>query len=391
MLTYQSLKHKNWLNYLLLTGLLLLGLMLRASVLHVTNFDTNNYLIPWYDYIQSHGIATALGDNFANYTPFYTYLLALITAIPLPKVIAIKLIPVSMDIINAFVVYKIVKHKYPQGLTPLWASAIFWCMPTVILNSAFWGQADSLYTGFLLMTLYFLILNRPFLAVLFFSISLSIKLQAIFMGPVLAIILLGAALKPTVFKLSSQLKWWHFLLIPIVYSAISLPVVILGRQWLDVWTIYIAQADTFKWLSAYAANPYVFISNHYYDSASKLGLAFATLCMFTWIALTIKREAIFSKERLVLITLTAVALAPYLLPKMHDRYFYAADVMSLVVAFYMPRLWFLPLLFQITSCLAYYPILSEKLAHTPVKYGAIINTFLIGFIVWKQLFNKSKQ
>lgn len=386
----QLLIHKNWVSYSLLALLFIIGIIARTAVINFTNIDTSNYLIPWYDYISNKGIATALGDNFANYTPLYTYLLALMTAMPIPKLIAIKLIPITMDIVNAFMIYKIVKHKYPQGLVALWASAIFWCLPTVVLNSAFWGQADSLYAGFLLMTLYFLIVNRPFLAVLLFSVSISIKLQAIFMGPVLAIIVLGSAFKHSAFKYATKIKVWYFMLIPIVYSMLCLPAVILGRQWLDVWTIYAAQADTFKWLSAYAANPYVFIPNQYFDPVSKFGLIFATACMLTWIVFTVIREVKFSKDRLMLVALTTVALAPYLLPQMHERYFYAADLISLIVAFYLPRLWFLPLMFQITSSLAYYPVLSEKMAHTPVKYAAIINTVLIAYILWNQFFNKTK-
>lgn len=386
----QLLIHKNWVSYSLLALLLIIGIIARTAVINFTNIDTSNYLIPWYDYISNKGIATALGDNFANYTPLYTYLLALMTVMPIPKLTAIKLIPITMDIINAFMIYKIVKHKYPQGLVALWASTIFWCLPTVVLNSAFWGQADSLYAGFLLMTLYFLIVNRPFLAVLLFSVSISIKLQAIFMGPLLAIIVLGSAFKPSVFKYATKIKVWYFMLIPIVYSMLCLPAVILGRQWSDVWTIYAAQADTFKWLSAYAANPYIFIPNQYFGPVSKFGLIFATACMLTWIVFTVIREVKFSKDRLMLVALTAVALAPYLLPQMHERYFYAADLISLIVAFYLPRLWFLPLMFQITSSFAYYPVLSEKMAHTPVKFAAIINTVLIAYILWNQFFNKTK-
>ena len=146
----QSLINRNRASCSVLVALIILGILARVTVIHNENMDTSVFLIPWYDYITSHGIAKAMGDIFANYTPFYTYLLALVTTIPIPKLIAIKLIPIVMDMLNSFVVYKIIKQKYKTGLAPLWACAIFWCLPTVILNSAFWGQADSLYTGFLL-------------------------------------------------------------------------------------------------------------------------------------------------------------------------------------------------------------------------------------------------
>ena len=372
---------------------MIFGIIVRAKVIPYANVDTENYLVPWYDYIVSNGVIKALGDKFANYTPPYTYLLAFMTLTPVSKMLAIKIIPIVMDVVNSLIIYKLVKYKYSIGLASLWAAAIFWCLPSVMLNSAWWGQADSLYTGFLLLTLYFLVSNRAFLAMLFYSISVAFKLQAIFMGPLLAILFLGAILKPTMFTphflvQTNRIKIWHFMMIPVVYSFMCLPAVLLGRGWVDVWSIYVDQSNTFKWLSAYAPNPYVFISDLYFHPVSEIGLIFAGICTLIWIGYTIKKEVNFSADKLMLTALTSVALVPYLLPKMHERYFYPADLISLLVAFYMPKLWFLPVGFQIVSCLSYYPVLSNTWAHTNVKYAALINTVLIVFIVWKQLVNK---
>ena len=191
--------NKTKLNYFLLIAFTILGVLARFSFIHHTNVDTDIYLVPWYDYISSNGIIKALGDKFANYTPPYTYLLSMVTIVPIPKIVAIKLIPIVMDALNSFIVYKIVKLKYPTGLVSLWAAVILWCLPTVLLNSAWWGQADSFYTGFLLLTLYFLLLNRPISAMSAFSVSVAFKLQAIFMGPFLVILFLGSKFKPNVF------------------------------------------------------------------------------------------------------------------------------------------------------------------------------------------------
>ena len=381
------------LHYFILIVLMIFGIIVRAKVIPYANVDTENYLVPWYDYIVSNGVIKALGDKFANYTPPYTYLLAFMTLTPVSKMLAIKIIPIVMDVVNSLIIYKLVKYKYSIGLASLWAAAIFWCLPSVMLNSAWWGQADSLYTGFLLLTLYFLVSNRAFLAMLFYSISVAFKLQAIFMGPLLAILFLGAILKPTMFTphflvQTNRIKIWHFMMIPVVYSFMCLPAVLLGRGWVDVWSIYVDQSNTFKWLSAYAPNPYVFISDLYFHPVSEIGLIFAGICTLIWIGYTIKKEVNFSADKLMLTALTSVALVPYLLPKMHERYFYPADLISLLVGFYMPKLWFLPVGFQIVSCLSYYPVLSNTWAHTNVKYAALINTVLIVFIVWKQMVNK---
>ncbi len=390
MKTIGTVINFNSLNYILIGMLIVLGVFVRVMGLQTLNVDTDNYLIPWYDYIIKHGILTSLGDNFTNYTPPYTYFLALMTATPLPKITAIKLIPIIMDIINSVIIYKIVNYKYPIGLLAWWAAAIFWCLPTVIMNSAYWGQADSFYTGFLLMTLYFLIKNRPFLALLFFSISITFKLQAMFMAPLLVVLMFRPILNSNRLELEHRVKVWHFILVPFVYSLLCLPTVILGRSWSDVWSIYLVQVGTFKNLNEYAPNIYVFISNNYFNPISKLGLLVATFAMLLWIIYIIKTEIRMSLEKLMLTALTSVALAPFLLPKMHERYFYPADVISLIVAFFNPKLWFLPIGFQLISCLSYYPVLSNTWAHTTVKYAAILNTFLIAFIVMKQISNRKE-
>jgi Gpi18-like mannosyltransferase len=62
----------------------------------------------------------------------------------------------------------------------------------------------------------------------------------------------------------------------------------------------------------------------------------------------------------VLLATMFVVLAPFFLPSMHERYFYLADVLSVVVAFHHPRrLWPVPLLVQFASAFSYVPFLSQ--------------------------------
>jgi len=60
---------------------------------------------------------------------------------------------------------------------------------------------------------------------------------------------------------------------------------------------------------------------------------------------------------LILLALTSVLVLPFLLPKMHERYFYPADVLSILFAFYYPGLFFIPLIVVSTSLLSYLPFL----------------------------------
>ena len=68
---------------------------------------------------------------------------------------------------------------------------------------------------------------------------------------------------------------------------------------------------------------------------------------------------------------------PYLLPKMHERYFFVADIMTLTLAFVDPRLWVTVPLFQVGSLLSYLPyfglsVRASVYALVPVTFGVSI-------------------
>ena len=55
----------------------------------------------------------------------------------------------------------------------------------------------------------------------------------------------------------------------------------------------------------------------------------------------------------------SVLVTPFVLPRMHDRYFFAADVLVIILAFWVPRLVPVALLVQIVSLFSYWPFLFE--------------------------------
>ena len=128
-----------------------IGLLLRLIFLPGKTLDMGSYIL-WYDYIAQHGIINSLGGQSFGYNPPFIYLLSLATLTQsfLPKVWAIKLIPITFDVINFVLIYQIVKTRFPDNNKPLLAALLFWIMPTVLINSSLWGQTDSLYVCFLL-------------------------------------------------------------------------------------------------------------------------------------------------------------------------------------------------------------------------------------------------
>ncbi|HEY2981108.1 MAG TPA: hypothetical protein VGJ22_08005 [Anaerolineales bacterium] len=359
----------------------LAGLGIRASGLSFVSFDMKDWLIGWYDQIATDGFR-ALREPFSNYTPPYLYLLALATTTAsfLPKVAAIKLISIFFDLCNAFVVFRILKIKYAQGATALLGAAGFLLLPTIFLNSAFWGQADSVYTFFLLVCLYYLIMKQPLAAMIFLGIAFSFKALPIFLAPFLLLL-----------AVRKHIPWWSFGIIPLVYALMMIPAWLTGRPFLDLMTIYLSQADEYNGLSMHAPTLYNFIPAEFYAPALWIGSVLTVLVIAFWVWVYTRKIKDFTPEVILLCALASAALVPFFLPKMHDRYFYLADVLSFLVAFYVPRLWYLAVGYQIVSGMAYSMFLlpsvltiKRRAADTVLGSAGIVNTLVMGLLFWAQ-------
>jgi Gpi18-like mannosyltransferase len=211
-----------------------------------------------------------------------------------------------------------------------------------------------------------------------FALSFSIKFQAIFFVPFLVVLLL-----------KKKVRWWQFLLVPTVYATTCIPAVLMGTSWLDVLTIYLRQTTLFSQLSVNAPNLYIFVPNEYYEPGLVIGLVVAFCALAGWIVFTAADKRELTPERMVLLALISVSLTPFVLPRMHERYFYPADALSLIVAFFNPDLWIIPFAFQLSSGLASAVYLKGK-SPEPVMYGAIINTVILIILIVYQFSRQIK-
>lgn len=359
----------------ILAGLLLatLALFLRYQFLDLKNGDLL-LIREWYDFLYQNGYRGLANGEFSNYPPAYLYLLYLATLFhdQVDPFIMLKLIPTAFDLISTFAIYKIARLKFSDD-KPYFLAALFFLLPTVMLNSSSWGQIDSLYGSFLLVCFYLLLTKRPFWALAAFGIGFSFKAQSIFILPFLGIILLR-----------KQVRWYDFLVVPVIYILLALPTVILGRSWESILLLYVGQAGQFPQLARYAPNLYLAMPNEYFHPIFEIGMTVFFVCMLAWAWVNWKAPLPVTQNQFALTALASAAFVPFLLPKMLDRYFYPADLFSFVVAIFMPKYWFLPLFFQFSSGLVYmiFPFGKPPLLALP---AALINTALVIVIVRIQL------
>ena len=130
-------------------------------------------------------------------------------------------------------------------------------------------------------------------------------------------------------------------------------------------------------------NPYIFIPNTLYSKLVLPGFFLAAILTGMWIYHYANRKIGYEPGTLAFFALISVIIMPFFLPKMHDRYFYPADVLSLVFAIFNRSMWFIPLLYQFISGMAYLGFLFD-LPNMVVKIAASINVLTFGYLLWEQ-------
>lgn len=345
----------------------LLGLGLRLALLHRTNADLIDHFLPWLEDIRTRGLWIAVSRPFSpyGYTPFYSYALGLANAL-LPEgtdgKVVIKSVSIFFDYVAAALVGGLVMQRWKDPRRALLAYAALLFAPTVLLNGACWGQSDVIYVSFLLACLLALLRQAPISAMIFFSVALSIKLQAAWLGPFILMMILRR-----------RIEWRLLALVPLVYGLIALPAVIAGRSWIEASTIYLTQAGTQAALDFDAANIHMFTQHFLVHKKWAPEIA-------PWVArISILAAGIFglglawrasrgplTRDGFMLTALASVLLMPLLLPHMHNRYLFPADVLALVLAFWRPSFWPAALLMQYSSLVSYISFLIPGMDKEPV-------------------------
>ena len=320
-----------WLN------IFLLSLIVRLPFLSHISPDYTLFLEPWFRFFISEGYSVFKYDSF-NYNVPYPYLLSFAaTLLPSFPIIAIKSVSIIFDFILAFFVYKCVRLKYPESeRIPAFAASIILFLPAVILNSAAWGQSDTIYTAFLVACLYALLRGQQGWAFIAFGLSISFKAQAIFLAPFLLSLLL-----------KKQVKWRYFLLTPLIYLIIILPVWFIGRPLGELLSIYANQADRYSGLS-FVPNLYQWV-DYRHKELYPVGIILSAYFILVLTLLIYRSRAKMTATLLVQLATFFTLIMPFILPRMLERYFIPAGIISVIFAFYVPKYWYIPVIIGLSN------------------------------------------
>ena len=225
--------------------------------------------------------------------------------------------------------------------------------------------------------MYYLQKDKPLAASLWYGLAISFKLQAIFFLPVFIII----------FWFRYRSKIFYILFIPLMYYVIALPTLLAGRSFMDVTLIYVDQTEAYPWLTLNMPNLYQWFPEQRYDDLSgfAFGLFMVTMAI-SFLGMLLNRVKV-TNEHILFLTVWSIMMANFLLPSMHERYLYGADVAVILLVWQKPRYVWMAIVIQAISFFAYTPYIfgMEPIAHEIVAVGFAFAIIIMNVWLW-QLF-----
>ena len=347
--------------FLLAVAAVTAALLLRWPLLSHETLDYQAFLSVWVSFFRNNGGFPALSESIGNYNVPYLYFLALFSYSKVPDLYLIKLLSSFFDVVLAWAVLRLTRAAGASENAALCAYVSTLLLPTVLLNGAYWGQCDSIYSAFAVMSVAMALERRPVLAMVSAALSFAFKLQAVFLLPVFLI-----------FLFTGHIHWKHLIVFPLTYLIVVLHALIAGRPFLDTILLYFDQAGTVGSALNYNS-PSVFalisVPPGREEAASSLGIIASAVFLIVICLWAFRKRRELDARRLLGLTLLISLGVPFFLPHMHDRYFYLADVLSLAVAMTAPGLLFVPVLVSFGSFLSYYAYLNMRFL-LPLRYGA---------------------
>ena len=358
-------KHHFLIYFIVIT---IFSIIVRYLLIKYHSGDYDMFLKPWFDELKINGGLMGLSKNIGNYTPIYMTILSILTYLPIDSLVSIKLVSITFDYIAAFFLFKIVmellKNKKSNKKIALIVYTLYLFLPTVFLNSAYWAQSDIIYTCFILISIYYLLKQDFKKSIIFFSIALAFKFQAIFVFPLYVLVYIAN---------HKEIKLRYFLIIPLVIFICSIPKICFSHNLLEGFEVYFNQSNTYSnyltlnlpnfysiYLKGLSSNPNLIETP--FKEMGTIGII-VTLVIFAIIAfLVYQNKTKFSKQTIIEFALWSSLITTFFLPQMHERYLFVGDIISIIYLVINKKKYYIPILIQFISLNGYMYLLFSGFA-----------------------------
>jgi Gpi18-like mannosyltransferase len=293
-------------------------------VWHMTSPDMWVYLTPWYNHILESGRVQVFAHPFSNYSPPYLYLLsaASLLAPYLSAPSVIKLLGVALTVPLAFALRWVFTAS---GVTDAgrW-TCLTLVLPAVVINAPLLAQCDALWSAACLAAVAAAIARRPATMAAFAGAAFAIKAQSAFVAPVILATLIAQR---------APLRAW--LAAPAAFAALLLPAWLIGWPLADLLTVYVRQAEYKTWAGSL---PNLWLLHPMLGLPAGAGFIAGYVAALGFVTAYLLRATRGEQtpERLVKLALLSALAIPFLLPKMHERFWFLADMLAFALAVVAP-------------------------------------------------------
>jgi len=307
-----------------LAAILALAFYMMSLCWWTETHDMRDFLLPWFNHFVTAGPVGAFAHPFSNYTPPYLYLLAFVSLFHgfAGAMYLVKALSVAGTAFAAFAVGDLVGA---MGGRRRFGMLLF-ILPSAVINAALLGQCDAFWGGACVLAVAAMIRGSTISSLLWCGVAFAFKAQAAFIAPFIIGALLGRRTPP-----------WQWALPVLAFAALMTPAWLAGWPAAQLAMIYPAQSASYDFPGS-LANPWIFATIYSPDVAKHFyWVGYATAAAAA-VGIGMMAASAASKPRamLFLALLSALAL-PFLLPKMHERYFFLADLLSLAAAISWPQ------------------------------------------------------
>ena len=305
----------------------IVSLYIRIALRDGISGDMKSFLLPWYDQIKAGGGFAALSVQVGNYSIPYQTLISILTYLPIKPEYGYKIISAIFDYLQGATIAWMVWYfssadnaeKRNHKVAIAWVLSIN--LPMVFLNSAYWGQCDSIYCFFCLLTIFFLIRQKSTLAFIAYGFACACKL---YKGQI------------------SQ------------YPQISL-------NYPSFWNLLLPNKD-----------------ERFYVFFGGVGIAVTTIVLFLEAAFFINKKNSESKNIEICFLLTIACVL--FLPSMHERYDYLPIMIGFLICFIEPK----SILLFICLCIVNLKDYSDYLFDVSQNWEvlSVVNTLICAGYAW---------
>ena len=308
--------------------------------------------------------------SLADYPPFYMYVLGFLSKLmnlfgievnTAAFRFVIKLPPMIADLVTAYYIYKIClfvsekKNTWLKGNWLVFLPALYLFNPMVLLDSVVWGQMDSFLVMFMVIALYFVMKKKVIPAALFFAISITIKPQGFFAGPVLLYYVLFEG------EIWDRVKNFAKVAVTMLVTTllITLPYTLKNIMFLP--NLILNTAGGYKYASVNAFNFFTLFGNNWVEDETNtmLGIPMADLGMIFLGVILLSGAILYYflpkdyKAKPMLIGLYLVMGLFCFLNRMHERYLFPVLALALIVAI-MDNSKFMMMIFALLTATSFF-------------------------------------